>query len=299
MELKTATQINEFQANHQRSDTTPVQLPQQDDLKPDGPLNEKKNIQDIHRIKGIIDEFELNQFEFQNSIIKKIADVSDDLSQKIDKVKALTDLSKSLADAENKNFTPEQFSVRNMVYQTERLLKGEISQKVSVLGKSFQADNFVIRELIREERKKHVRDMNDLTKRQAEVKKEFLDLIVKVNKDRSSTVKATEKCEKKIKNFSSELKQAVKTTKYSLDEVTEAFRDELGQNKIELKNSLKGKGRFRAKNNPRISHLTYQKIQSSKVCKEKSPSTDCSLVNAKSRLISTVSPARSRVNSPS
>ena len=270
MELKTATLINEFQANHQRSDTNPVLPPQQDDSKPDGPLNEKKNIQDIHRIKGIIDEFELNQFEFQNSIIKKIADVSDDLSQKIDKVKALTDLSKSLADAENKNFTPEQFSVRNMVYQTERLLKGEISQKVSVLGKSFQADNFAIRELIREERKKHVRDMNDLTKRQAEVKKEFLDLIVKVNKDRSSTVKATEKCEKKIKNFSSELKQAVKTTKDSLDEVTEAFRDELGQNKIELKNSLKGKGRFSVENKPRISHLTFQKIQLSKVCKGKS-----------------------------
>ena len=242
MELKTATLINEFQANHQRSDFTPVVPPQQNDSKPENPTNEKKNLQDINRIKGIIDEFELNQFEFQNSVIKKIADVSDDLSQKIDKVKALADLSKSLADAENKNFTPEQFSVRNMVYQSERLLKGEISQKVSVLGKSFQADNFAIRELIREERKKHVRDMNDLTKRQAEVKKEFLDLIVKVNKDRSSTVKATEKCEKKIKNFSSELKQAVKTTKDGLDEVTEAFRDELGQNKIELKNSLKGKG---------------------------------------------------------
>jgi len=71
------------------------------------------------------------------------------------------------------------------------------------------------------------------------IKKEFLDLIVKVNKDRSSSVKASEKCEKKIKVFSSELKQAVKTTRDSLDEVVEAFRDELGQNKIELKNSLK------------------------------------------------------------
>jgi len=243
MEHKTATLLNEFQTNHQKSDISP----QEDIVKLNGPTIVRKDFQDIHRIKGIIDEFELNQFEFQNSMIKKIAEVSDDLSQKIDKVKALTDLSKSLADAENKNFTPEQFSVRNMVYQTERLLKGEISQKVSVLGKTFQSDNFAIRELIREERKKHVRDMNDLTKRQAEVKKEFLDLIVKVNKDRSSTVKASEKCEKKMKIFSSELKQAVKTTRDSLDEVVEAFRDELGQNKIELKNSLKGKGQFDVK----------------------------------------------------